>query len=411
MRQPITTGSAHAHRSRGLFLGIALIIALGLAIRILLALHFSSDAGDLQAQLDVGQRLVHAPLKAYDTPVRYLSLFHVRNYEWPYLPGYFPVLVAVRLVWHLFPDSFRIVAALPNIAADVALAGVVAWQGHHMRWTNQKVVVASILVALGPVFVIVSGAISQIDSFAIVWAVLAVVLWSREGRHRAFAAGALLGYAATVKPTPIFLLFALLPSMRNAKEGARLVGACLAVPILFSVPFLIADPVHMLRAISSNHGLPGFAGWSLAIQPGLSHDWLGGSPVFASPAIRWATQLQPIFVLLVSLAIAFLLWRFRVPTFDGAAIIMLAILFSNTNLSMNYFVWALPFVILSGWLLTALLIELVLTWPILQLWLLAPNPPLQGTYVPLQLCCLGLLGAVIVWRLSKTAKAPRATLV
>jgi len=126
--------------------------------------------------------------------------------------------------------------------------------------------------------------------------------------------------------------------------------------------------------------------------------------VFASPATRWATQLQPVVVLLASLAIAFLLWRFRIPTLDGAALIMVAVLFSNANLSMNYFVWALPFVILSGWLLAALLIELVITWPIIQLWLLGPHPPLQGAYVPLQFCCLAVLGVVMAWRLSKRAK-------
>jgi hypothetical protein len=74
----------------------------------------------------------------------------------------------------------------------------------------------------------------------------------------------------------------------------------------------------------------------------------------------------------------------------------LTLLFSDVNLSINYFVWALPFLILSGSLLAASLIELLLAWPTTQLWLLSPHPPLSDSYAPLQVTVLLAMAVIII---------------
>src|SRR5207302_10782054 len=105
------------------------------------------------------------------------------------------------------------------IAADAAIAWLVQAGLGRAGASDRTRLSACALVALGPAFALISGMHGQIDSVAILPAVLALVVWERGGSRRALAAGLLIGRAASIKTAPGLMVLALLPSVRSRREA------------------------------------------------------------------------------------------------------------------------------------------------------------------------------------------------
>jgi hypothetical protein len=280
--------------------------------------------------------------------------------NWPYPPVY--------LAWLVVADGLRDVLGLPfhgvvqllPILADAGIAlAAYAYLGRRGAGERQQLAAAA-LVLVGPSFIAVSGYQGQIDSVAILPAVLAVMAWElRSPANRAVESGLLVGLGAAIKTVPGLVALPIVTAARSLPEALRFALAALALPVLTIAPLALAGVD--LHRITDYGGVAGFGGLSLVVNPGLGMDALTGTAPAGlegisealSDASRWITA-----VLLIALA-AFLL-RYRPSPIDGAVLLWLAVFAFSPNFFLSYMVWALPFFIMAGYLLETAVLQAAL---------------------------------------------------
>jgi hypothetical protein len=281
--------------------------------------------------------------------------------RWPYPPGYLPWTLIAHALGRVI--GFRFVVALPAIAADAALAWIVA-RSLAARGATEGVVLAAVAtVAFGPIFALTSGFHGQIDSVAILPAVIAVRLWSRGGGRRALPAGALIGLAALIKGPAGLVLLALLPTARSRQEAQALVAAAAAVIGSALAPFVLTSPHSVLDALNFA-GMPGEGGLSLVVQPSLAQLFVG-SPlgVHASSATLFLHSHGVVLLAPLLLAVAVVARRRRVEASRTAILLFLTMFVFGAAFSPRYAVWLLPFLLLDGRLRAAIALQLALLGP------------------------------------------------
>jgi hypothetical protein len=338
-------------------------IGLGTAARLILTFTTSGITPDISAYQTVEGALGEARFHLY-TAINHVPY----HYEWPYPPGYLPVLWPVVKVADLTGLSFASVVRLPLVAADVVLAWAVQHALGRAGHGERTRIAGAALVALGPVFVINSGYHGQLDSVAVLPAVLALIVWQGGGERRALAAGLLIGLAASIKSPLLLVALAFAPGARSLREGLRLVGAAVAVPAVALIPFLIATPAAVVRALSYG-GLQGIGGLSLVIQPGRADVWLRtfDFPLHGAGAILHdnAGLLNAVWVV----AIAVLLARARPRAATAAVLLWLGFYVFGTGFAFGYLAWGIPFLVIAGELRQAALLQLIVLGPELLLYL------------------------------------------
>src|SRR5438105_1919942 len=164
-----------------------LLIGGGTLLRLLWTLRTHGLLYDMESFRMVAAAVVHHPLHLYG------ALNHGVDYRWPYPPAYLPWIAASRGLASAVDLPFRVGVVLPAIAADAAIAWLVQAGLGRAGASDRTRLSACALVALGPAFALISGMHGQIDSVAILPAVLALVVWERGGSRRALAAGLLIG--------------------------------------------------------------------------------------------------------------------------------------------------------------------------------------------------------------------------
>jgi hypothetical protein len=332
---------------------LALWILLGAATlaRVILAWRTKGVTFDIRSAEIAGNALREHGLHAY-------SVANADANRWPYPPGFLPVAAAMGEL-HRVGIGFATAIRVPAALADAGIA----WLAQDMlgrRGAEPRLrLAAAAAVALGPVFWLTSGYHGQIDAVAILPALAALWVWTREpeAQSRALAAGLLIGLGCAMKTVPIVMLAALLPSSRSVREGVVLVAAAIAVPLAALLPFLLADP-DGARRVFQYRGAPGLGGLSLVAQPQLPESWITGAPVRVggfTAALRDAAGP----ILAVGLAgTALLLLRLRARPMDAAILVWLTVYAFGVNFFVNYFVWGLPFLIVRGRVRLAIAVQL-----------------------------------------------------
>ncbi len=316
------------------------ILALGLIARLAVAFATYGVRFDIDSYGLVSVALRQDPLHVYSDVGR-----------WPYPPGYFAWILLAGKVEGLTGLRFVDLVQVPPILADLAIAWLVqmalGWRGASERAR----LAAAALVALGPMFFVVSGFHGQIDSIAILPALAAILLWMRLGDHprRALAVGLLIGAGALVKTVPLVAVLALLPWVRSAREGATLVTAAALLPVASLLPFAIADPSGVWEAVSYR-GVPGVGGLSLVAQPDLARAWINEAAVEGS-GLTFALLDYGGLVTAAGLALAtYLLMRYRPEPLVGAALVYLSLWVFGVNFFLQYVIWGMPFMLAAGYL-------------------------------------------------------------
>jgi hypothetical protein len=323
------------------------VIVAGTVLRLVLAFGFDHESFDTESFRLVAHALRSDPLHVYAT------VGHVR---WPYPPTFFPwVLVTSWLDDVGLP--FTSVFKLPSIAADAVLALVVYNELRRTARSPSPALAGGILVALGPTFVLNSGYHGQIDSVAILPAVLGVVAWRRvEPGRRAYAAGLLIGIGASVKTPAGLVLLAVLPLCGSLREVVKLVAATLLVPVAVTVAFLAATPSTVVDTLTSQD-VPGVGGLHLfAVLVVKSH------------RLTSAVEDYGLVPLVAVTAAAFaLLWARRpvVPVL-AATLLWLGFYAVAPSFFFGYLVWGLPFFLLAGYLWTSAALMALVLIPQLQ---------------------------------------------
>ena len=314
------------------------VIGLGLAVRLVVAFTTYGVRFDVDAYSIVRGGLADDPLHVYGDFGR-----------WPYPPGYFLWILAAGRLEGLTDLSFSDLVQLPPIFADVAIALIVQ---HALGWrgaSERTRLAAAALVALGPAFLVVSGFHGQIDSIAILPALVGVLLWTRtEHPQRAVAVGLLIGIGGLLKTVPLVAVLALLPWVRSWREGAVLLVSAAALPVLAFLPFAVADPDGVLQALRYR-GVPGVGGISLVAQPELARAWMNESPVDVSWLTYALIDIGGAITVAALLALAAYLLRFRPGPVEGAALVYLVLWAFGVNFFLQYVIWGFPFLLIAGY--------------------------------------------------------------
>lgn len=285
--------------------------------------------------------------------------------QWPYLPGMLPWLALSDLIAGDAVRLFARLAKLPLVAADFALAAATGWwwvrhHGPRLAW------LAPALILLGPMYFFESGFHVQFDQVATCLGLLGVMGWLRRldgWPVPALVCGLLLGAGASVKTMPILLLAAILPSARSRREGALLLCGAL-VPVLPAAVYLVADRSAFIDAMSY-HGVVGFGGLSMLVQPDLLRQNFLHEPVALSAASDLLQSLGTPLTLASTALIALLVHRGALTPDLAAVAVITGISSVGVNFSPHYTVWLPPFLILAGRLGTAVVATLTAAVPVI----------------------------------------------
>jgi hypothetical protein len=334
-------------------LAILGLLAAGLLIRLAVV------AGTDGVGFDMGSfRLVLAALQ--DEGFGVYEAIHPSR--WPYPPGYFPWILGAGELGERPPLEFQSWIRMAPVAADAAIALLVAGMLGRFGASARQRVGAVAAVALGPIFIGVSGFNGQLDPVAILPAVAALWVWTRPDQaHRALYAGLLIGLGASIKTVPILMVIALAPSARSWREAAALAAAAIGVLAAAMAPFALATPEEA-RLIFSYHGVPGFGGISLLVQPGFPQHILAGIPVEPSGALLFMRDHGHQVVLLPALVLlSVYLGRRREDPVRASVLLWLTVWAFGGNFFMQYLVWGLPFLLVAGHLRAVVAIQAALT--------------------------------------------------
>ncbi len=365
---------------RPLPLVVVALVVVGVVIRLTFAASTDGNVFDLRSYVVVADGLRDG--EPFDL---YATVNDGTFPRWPYLPGYLPVV----LVAGWFDGALDMARSmrLPPIAADVAIAFVVAAATLRRTASRTSTTWAAGAVALGPVFILLSGHHGQLDSVAILPAVLSLAVRRQRPDERGdIWCGLLLGCAIALKTTPAILLLAFVPAVPSAVRRVRLLAAAAAVPAITVLPFVLTAPGDTIRSLTYK-GLPGLGGWSLLVQPSAAADWLGMQPLQQS-ALTELTQAVAPAVLLTVLAATAMVTHARGLSLEVRCLALWAAFFAaSMNFSLGYVVWALPFVLLAGHVRAAWWIQVALLPAAAAIYLIRvvdgwPEAVALGLYVP-----------------------------
>jgi hypothetical protein len=335
------------------------LIALGTVVRLAIAAATDGVVYDVESFQLTRHALADDFLHAFG------ALNGPGFYRWPYPPGFFPWIEVSVAGDRIFGGGYIGFIQLAPIAADAALAWLVAWYLADRNLPRRAWLAAGGLIALGPSFVVISGYAVQIDSVAVLPAVGALIVWERADRSeradRVWKAGLLLGLAASIKTVPGLMVLALLPTARGWREAGALVACAVAVPLVLLAPFAVAD-LDGVREMLRYSGAPGLGGLTLALQPDLAETWLR-TPTDFNGINHWIFEHQRwVNASVLGLTAVFLL-RFRVAAPLAAVVLWLAIWAFGTGFFFQYLVWGLPFMLMAGYIRSAAALQLVTIVP------------------------------------------------
>lgn len=383
-------------RRRPSLVPLAAVICAGIGIRGWLWWSTLGHQFDMYAFRDAGH------IARADLPHLYSVANAGPTPRWPYLPGMVPWLALSDLLAGGTVQVFARLAKLPLLLADVVLAVAGGWWWWRNGRARALTWVPPALVLLGPMYFFESGFHVQFDQVATCLGLLGVMAWLRRLDGAAVPAvvcGLLIGAGASVKTMPILLLAAVVPSARSLREGAMVLLGAL-VPLVPAALYLVTDRTAFLDAISY-HGVVGFGGLSLLVQPELlRHNFLH-EPVALSAASELLQSLSTPLTLASTALVAVLVYR-RALAPDLATVAVLAgISTVGVNFSPHYTVWLPPFLILVGRLRTAVAGTVIAAVPVIVYnmphvtgSLTWPRWTVYGLYAP-GMIAVFLLGAAI----------------
>jgi hypothetical protein len=378
---------------------IVQLIAAGTAARIVLAFTTRGVEFDIQSFELVRYLLDTAPGHVY-------TFANATETHWPYPPGFFPWIMVSGWLADLTGLRFDGFIQLAPIACDAALAWICQEVLRRGGASVNARALAAGLVAFGPVFFMISGFHGQIDSVAILPALLAVLVWDRmDPGRRALVAGLLIGVGASIKTFPIVMLVALWPTARSFREAATVTAV--AGGVLALAPWLIADFDGTFDGVRANRGVPGMGGISLLVQPDLAAYWLGVDRVAASPLSLDLYDNAIVFAVLTIAGVAALaLWK-RLDALTAAVLVWLALWAFGVNFAFQYAVWGLPFLIASGRLRSAAIVQAVLAIPLfLMLVRIWRDVRLDYVYTPIMIAAWAGALAWVLAEVSRVAGRP-----
>ncbi len=361
---------------------VAGLIAAGAAAKVVLAFVTVGQQFDIDSLALVGAVL--------RTPERW-HLYEI-GARWPYPAGFFPLDYLAGSLAYRTGLPFHGTIQLWTIAADSAMAWLVQDELRRRGSGDRARLIATALIAFGPVFVLIDGYHGQIDSVPTLFALGAALVVVRGGP--AWAAGLLLGVAVSMKTAPVLLLLVLLPALGTWRSRAWLAVPTLALPVLVTLPWLITDFDATWAALTANQGVPSVGGYSVLLEPSLTGAFLFGDRLEPGSVVTWFTDHQNLIVGVVAVVAAVVAHRRRLGIPAAASLLYLGVWAANPNQAYQYYVWGIPFLLLAGHWRGVLALQAALAVPALIVYPRWNESWLQPPYVVM---LVGIWLATVVW--------------
>lgn len=201
--------------------------------------------------------------------------------------------------------------------------------------------IALALFAVSPISILVSGFHANTDPILIFFALVAIYLI--ESRRPAWAAGAALGMAMSIKIVPILLVPAALLAVPGARRRIDLLAGAGAVVLAGSLPVLVAAPELVIRSVAGYGSQSGPWGLSLLALASLH-----------SPHLAWFHDLYARYgkILSVGLVLVASWWprprSLPHPLLMRAGLLMFLFLSLTPGFGVQYLAWLVPWVVARG---------------------------------------------------------------
>lgn len=388
---------------------LLLMAAVGLVGRLVIAFTTHGVRPDMAAYVAVLHALQHDPLHVYSTVNAQQSLPGLFVFRWPYPPGFFPWVLAAGRLSSLTGLAINGWLKLPAVLADVATALLVQDFLGSRGASDRRRLLAAALTLFGPSFVVISALHGQFDSFAILPALLATMLWVSSpspSPSRGLVAGLLIGLGALLKTVPGFIALALLPTARGWRERALLIAASLAAPALALAPFLAADPAGVIN-IRRYASLPGFGGPALLLQPSFARVWLQGASVPLDGGTLWLITHGSSITLAALVALTAWMCARRTPPLVAAMLVWLTVYAFGPGFAFQYACWVLPFMLAANHLRAAAALQALLLVPMFILYAHVNLAAGTVVYVGVMALAWGAFVVVLLVMLRSSMTRPR----
>nr|AUN36029.1 hypothetical protein [uncultured bacterium] len=241
----------------------------------------------------------------------------------PFIIHFLKLIGSSSTAW--FPFWIR----LPAILADI---GTVLLVTRLIPGISTRLIV---LLALNPVSILVSGFHGNTDPVMIFFVVLAVYLLKTD---RLSWTAAAFGMAINIKVVPLLLVPAILAyiwSRRSARGVILFVSIAAVVVLALSVPYILSNPLAILKATLGYRGLSGRWGISLILV---------GFPISQAVAYR----VLQLLVIALTLALAAYLNRREFDLFYQIGLIFFLFFLLTPAHALQYLAWPVPFILALG---------------------------------------------------------------
>jgi len=244
----------------------------------------------------------------------------------PFIIHFLKLIGMSSAAW--FPFWIR----LPAILSDIGMVLVVT------RLIPGISTRLSVLLALNPVSILVSGFHGNTDPVMIFFLVLAVYLLKTDRLKWAAAA---FGMAINIKIVPLLMVPAILIyiwSRKSAKSMILFVCIAAVVVLALSMPYILSNPLAILTATLGYRGLYGRWGISLI---------LAGFPI-SEVGHEIAYRVLQLLVIALTLVLAVYLNRRKIDlTYQIGLIFFLLFLLTPAH-ALQYLAWPIPFILALG---------------------------------------------------------------
>lgn len=389
----------------GLAIGLAAALALAIKLTIALRTYGTNDVSywawfleQLRASGGVG--LYHATdpsngSKFFNHPpfmIRGLQLFDwlaahtaLPFQFWLRLPAIVADLVSLTLVWRL-------------------LAGRPGWPCSRP---------ALLLLAVAPPSIMIAGFHGNTDPVMICFVLLA--LYGLARRWPSWLVGVAFGMSLNIKIVPVIFLGAIVLALPDLRRRAAFVAATGATFLVGSFPFLLQDPVFIVKQVFGYGSFSGFWGISRLLTRYLPPD--------AWAIEAYATQGKYVALGAVGAATLWLHLRHRdAPLFHRCGLLAFIFLALAPGFGVQYLAWLIPWVVALGAPATLLfyaasglfLFQVYTYWSGGFPWYLADSVTVglwQGQTIGVEIFCWATIVALIVaqiWQIHTRARAEAA---
>ncbi len=277
-----------------------------------------------------GKDLYAADIEQTETPFRTQL---IRNY--PYGPFPTWIFAALTMIGEMVHVKFGILLRLLNIGVDLLLTFLIFVTAIRLKLDAKLL---GWLYALNPLTIIITAYHGQLDVLTIFFAFLAVYVLLFSGNDKKhIGAGLLLGVSIAIKMFTILLWPWFIARLKGWKK--RVLFTILAgLPFALSfLTVLTSENVgHAIRQVLLYGGAGAESGIILTLK------------VVGMERIASLYHVAGKYILLLAVcAAAVLFWR-RLSLMEGMALSFLIAMVVAPTMGVQYFVWFLPFYLLSG---------------------------------------------------------------